>query len=78
MSDTTEPGYVNRNGQTNLGRTNPPRVGTDHNQFIYVMRCPVCHHNYGVNGSDIFQRKCPIHQKGTKGLPLTDEEQSLS
>ena len=77
MSITTEPGYVNRNGQINLGRTDPPRAGTDHNQKVYILRCPECQRNYGVNGSDIFQRKCPFHQGGAPGLPLTDAELSL-
>ena len=77
MTKTTEPGYVNRNGQMNLGRTDPPRAGTDHNQKIYVMRCPVCERNYGVNGSDIHHRRCPIHDKSKPGLPLTGDEKLL-
>lgn len=72
---TTEPGYVNRNGQINLGRTNPPRPGNDAGQSIYVMRCPKCGHNYGVNGSDIWQRRCPKHGGGQPGLPLTPAEE---
>ena len=71
---STDPGFVNRNGQINLGRTDPPRPGTDHVQTIYGMRCPDCKKNYGVNGSDIHLRKCPFHDGGAEGLPLTEAE----
>jgi hypothetical protein len=77
MAKTTEPGYVNRNGQMNLGRTDPPRAGTDFNQYVYVLRCLECPRNYGVNGAAIFERKCPFHQGGAPGLQLTDEELKL-
>lgn len=76
MSKTTEPGYINRHGQINLGPTSPPCPGNDHNQIIYVMRCIECGTNYGANGSDIFQRKCPEHQGGATGLTITDIEVS--
>lgn len=71
---TTVAGFQNRNDQINLGRTNPPRPGTDHGQVIYVMHCPKCKQNYGANGSDIWQRRCPIHDKGAPGLPLLPAE----
>ena len=74
---TTDRGYVNRNGQVNLGRTEPPRAGTDFGQVVYVMRCPTCRRNYGVNGTDVWQRKCPFHQLGQPGLPLTADETRL-
>ena len=45
---TTEPGYKNRNGQVVVRPTHLP--GTDHNQYIYVLRCGVCGHEYGANG----------------------------
>src|SRR5690606_17300415 len=63
---TTETGYVNRNGQVVLRDTGLP--GTDHGQKIYVLRCPKCETEYGANGSDIFQRKCPTCQGGAPGL----------
>ena len=72
MHPTTDPGYTNQNGQVSLGRTN--RVETDHNQYIYVLHCPECRRNYGANGSDMWQRKCPSHQGGAEGLPLKDNE----
>ena len=72
MSRTTERGFTNRNGQINLGCTTRP--GNDNNQYIYVMHCSDCEKNYGANGSDIFQRKCPYHQGGRQGLELIGDE----
>lgn len=68
MGNTTRPGYVNRNRQTVIRPTGLP--GNDHMQYIYVLRCgnPECGHEYGANGSDIFQRKCPRCQGGAPGL----------
>lgn len=74
MAYSTVDGFQNKNNQVNLGRTDPPRPGTDHVQNVYVMRCLVCRRNYGANGSDIWQRKCPYHQNGRDGLTLTEEE----
>lgn len=59
---TTEVGYLNRNNQKNLGRTN--ELGTDHGQYFYQMECQLCFHKYKANGSDIHQRKCPNCQNG--------------
>ena len=59
-------GYVNRNGQTVIAATGLP--GTDHGQYVYVLRCGNCMHEYGSNGSDNFQRKCPECQAGRPGL----------
>ena len=70
----TTPGRVNRNGQMNLGLTEPERNGNDHGQRVYVMRCLDCELDYGANGSDIFQRRCPFHQSGKPGLPLEGNE----
>ena len=65
---TTEPGYRNRNRQVVVRKTDLP--GNDHNQMTYVLRCDGCGHEYGANGSDIFQRRCPAHDGGAQGLPL--------
>jgi hypothetical protein len=35
--------------------------------FVLIVGCG---REYGANGSDIFQRKCPNCQGGTSGLPL--------
>jgi hypothetical protein len=64
---TTTPGFKNANGQIVLRRTTEP--GNDHNQKVYVLRCDECSHEYGANGSDIWQRRCPSCQGGAKGLP---------
>jgi len=76
IASTTAVGFVNRNHQVNLGLDNPN--GTDHGQSVYAMRCErrtatgtKCGNVYGANGSDIWQRKCPVCQGGRPGLPLT-------
>lgn len=71
---TTVRGYKNSNGQINLGRTVPERRGSDHRQYVYVMHCPNCVRNYGANGSDIHDRKCPFCQGGKLGEPLDGNE----
>lgn len=59
---STDYGYVNRNEQMNIGRTDTQ--GTDHLQMLYRMKCQKCGHEYHANGSDIFQKKCPNCQGG--------------
>jgi hypothetical protein len=63
---TTELGYLNRNSQRVVAHT--PTAGNDHNQRVYVLACASCGHQYGANGSDIWQRKCPLCQGGADGL----------
>jgi hypothetical protein len=63
---TTETGYINRNDQEVIRPTG--KHGTDHGQYIYVLRCRTCRHEYGANGSDIFLRRCPNHDGGAPGL----------
>jgi len=63
---TTQVGYVNRNGQKVIRPTGKP--GTDHGQYVYVLRCGTCGHEYGANGSDIFLRRCPAHDGGAPGI----------
>ena len=65
---STEPGYVNRNDQLVIRRTD--LAGNDHLQRVYELRCRRCSHRYGANGSDIFQRRCPSCQDGAPGLAL--------
>jgi hypothetical protein len=65
---TTEIGFENRNGQVVLMATDLP--GTDHNQMTYGLGCRHCGEEYGANGSDIYERKCPSCQGGQPGLPL--------
>ena len=70
---TTQTGYVNRNGQVTIRNTD--LAGNDHLQDTYQLACSHCGHNYGSNGSDIFERKCPKRecQGGKPGLALTAE-----
>lgn len=70
---TTQVGYTNRNGQTVVRATDVR--GTDYGQYIYVLRCgqPRCGDEYGSNGSDIFQRRCPSCQSGRPGLAIEGE-----
>ncbi len=68
MTETTVPGYVNRNGQEVVRATALP--ATDHRQRVYELLCDSCGHRYGSNGSDNFQRKCPRCQGGAPGLSL--------
>lgn len=66
---TTQIGYVNRNNQRCGGHRGV--VGTDHGALAYRMEClnPACRHEYGANGTDVFQRKCPRCQAGEPGIP---------
>jgi plasmid stabilization system protein ParE len=68
LERSTSPGYVNRNHQVVIRRTERP--GNDHLQRVYELCCQRCDHRYGANGSDIFQRRCPSCQDGAPGLPL--------
>ena len=65
---TTDTGYINRNNQCTIMEVNIP--GNDHNQpHSYILRCTVCSYKYRVNGTDIWQRKCPKCQNGTAAYP---------
>ena len=63
---TTKVGYMNRNRQQVIRATG--LRGTDHGQSVYILRCADCGHEYGVNGSGIFQCRCPAHGGGAPGL----------
>ncbi|WP_411994820.1 HNH endonuclease [Agarivorans sp. DSG3-1] len=65
---TTQIGFINRNNQKNLGTRGIE--GTDHGQSSYKIKCQItnCGHEYGSNGTDIFQRKCPNCQGGKPGI----------
>jgi hypothetical protein len=65
---TTEIGFVNPRGQAVVRATG--QSGTDHLQYIYVLSCSHCGHEYGANGSDIHSRKCPACQNGNPGLAI--------
>ena len=59
---STAIGYVNKNGQKNLGATG--EKGSDIWRNLYNMRCEDCGHEYYANGSDIHLKKCPLCQGG--------------
>ena len=65
---TGQTGYVNRNEQEVVLATGFP--DTDHGQSVYVLRGGRCGHEYGSNGSDNFQRKCPECQDGAPGASV--------
>lgn len=65
-TNTTEIGYINRNQQQNFGHRGVS--GTDHGQVAYKLKCMLCEYEYGANGTDIFQRKCPSCQGGEAGI----------
>jgi hypothetical protein len=73
---TTQIGYINRNHQEVVRKT--PLPGNDHNQFLYVMQCQDCRHEYGSNGSDIWQRKCPSCQRGAEVDHQGSSSQAMS
>ena len=58
----TEPGTVNDNHQRNNGRTG--EAGTDNLQYLYAMECLDCGAKYKVNGSNIYECKCPVCRNG--------------
>ena len=62
---STDIGYINKNNQKNLGRTDKP--GTDHNQYFYEMECLNCDINimlmeviYGIES--VLDVKVEIHK----------------
>lgn len=63
---TTKIGYENRNRQVVIEATGLP--GNDFFQKVYVLRCGICGREYGANGSDIWDRRCPGCQGGATGL----------
>jgi predicted Zn-ribbon and HTH transcriptional regulator len=65
---TSEPGYKNRNDQEVIRNTG--KQGTDYLQYIYELCCRRCGHQYGSNGSDIHERRCPKCQGGKPGFDL--------
>ncbi|MGP8253128.1 MAG: hypothetical protein ACLQHF_13930 [Terracidiphilus sp.] len=67
---STRPGYVNHRGQVVIRNTGLP--GTDRGQTVYQLGCSTCGHVYGANGSDIFERRCPMHDRGAPGLPYEE------
>ena len=69
---TTNSGYRNPNDQVVVRPTG--LTGTDHNQYVYHLRCEKCGAEYGANGSDIHLRRCPRCDGGRPGLSLENSD----
>jgi hypothetical protein len=72
---TTDIGYVNKHKQEVINCTEEP--GTDFGQKVYVLRCSGCGFEYGANGSDIWERKCPNCQGGALGIPFVSRRSKV-
>jgi hypothetical protein len=62
----TSIGYRNREGQLVIRKTE--RGGSAPGQRVFILHCTVCDHEYGADGSDIYDRLCPNCQDGPPGL----------
>src|SRR5688572_8248329 len=62
----TSIGYRNREGQLVIRKTE--REGSAPGQRVFILHCTVCDHEYGADGSDIYDRLCPKCQDGPPGL----------
>jgi hypothetical protein len=65
----TSIGYRNREGQLVIRKTE--REGSAQGQRVFILHCTVCDHEYGADGCDIYDRRCPTCQDGPPGLPVT-------
>jgi hypothetical protein len=61
-------GFRNRDGQQVIRKTE--REGPTPGQRIFILQCTVCDHEYGAEGSEIYDRLCPKCQDGPPGLPV--------
>ena len=73
LAATTTPGFCNPNRQEVM-RATGSRSTSHWNQSIYRLRCALCRHEYGCNGSDIHNRLCPACQGGQPGEPVAAEQ----
>ena len=62
-------GTINRNDQE-VVRPEGKAKANHPNQRTYRLRCNHCHQQYGSNGCDVHQRKCPYCQDGQTGVDL--------
>lgn len=69
---TTTPGYKNQNDQIVVRDTGVASESFP-GQRVYHLRCSVCGHQYGANGTDVFKRLCPNHQGGSRGEKLRED-----
>lgn len=73
---TTEAGFVNPNRQVVI-RATGARSTTRDAQSIYALRCRDCGNEYGCNGLDIKERRCPACQGGAPGEPVPEPSPML-
>jgi hypothetical protein len=69
---TTGVGYRNDRQQEVLRKT--LFAGSLPDQKVYVLHCGICAHQYGANGCEIHDRRCPRCQGGPPGLPTSLSE----
>jgi hypothetical protein len=62
MEACLRPGYVNLNGQRNLGMA--PPADRPSRAAEYLLRCEACGHTYGSRSGDLRRRRCPKCQGG--------------
>lgn len=62
----TSIGFRNRDGQQVIRKTS--REGRTPEQRVFILQCTVCGHEYGADGSEIYERLCPKCQDGPPGL----------
>ena len=72
---TTKAGYANRNGQEVIRPTGNP--GTDHGQYVYVLRCRACGHEYGANGSRHMLATVPGTRPRSTGPSILNDDYAL-
>ena len=68
----TRIGSRNPDGQELVLKTN---AGGPQGQRIFVLKCTVCGHQYGVYGIDADIRRCPACQDGPPGLPIPPDDE---
>jgi hypothetical protein len=61
---TTRIGYKNPKGQVVIRKTRLP--GTDHLQYVYVLKCKHCGREYGTNWNGYLGQELPL-LPGRKG-----------
>lgn len=50
-------GYINKNKQKNIGRSD--FTGTDQGTAFFNMECQICGHFYFASEPDLFEGRCP-------------------
>lgn len=56
------------NGKDQLYVRDTGQPGTDNMQYVIVVRCLKCKNEYGTNGTNFFQCKCPYCMDGKSNI----------